>query len=282
VKTVYIHGRAQEGKTELELRTYWNAGLIEGYRHANIDPVFDVEKTRAPFYADRLVELTDVSPETIERGEPHAKSDPLVAAMIKQMAARAHVNPDEVLEDRVLQRGMERWEWVQGLARAIDTHVPWISASVVDRVTTDVSAYLNRDHVRDVVHDIVRPVLLGEPCVVVGHSLGSVVGYSLLVELGDTVDVPLYVTVGSPLGLTEIQACLEERHPLEFPRGVGAWFNASDERDVVALYSSLDSDTFLSGIENHPDVRNSGRDPHDIVGYLADPVVARRISGALG
>jgi len=282
VKIVYIHGRAQEGKTELELRTYWNAGLIEGYRHASIEPVFDVEKTRAPFYADRLIELTDASSETIERGEPNAKSDPLVAAMVKQMAARADVSPDKISADGILERWMDRWEWVQGLARAIDTRVPWISASVIERVTTDVSAYLNRDHVRDVVHDIVRPALEGEPCVVVGHSLGSVVGYSLLVELGDTVDVPLYVTVGSPLGLKEIQARLEEYHALEFPRGVSVWFNASDEKDVVALYSALDSGTFLSGIENYPDVNNSGRDPHDIVGYLADPVVAARISSALG
>ncbi|MGQ4440669.1 hypothetical protein ACN6LI_005891, partial [Streptomyces violaceoruber] len=72
---------------------------------------------------------------------------------------------------------------------------------------------------------------IDEPTVVVGHSLGSVIAYDVLRE--QERDVPLFVTIGSPLAVTEIQDQLAK--PLEVPAGVAAWHNASDARDLVAL-----------------------------------------------
>jgi hypothetical protein len=66
---------------------------------------------------------------------------------------------------------------------------------------------------------------------------------------------------------------------------VSAWFNAMDERDVVALYPldpthfPLDPDT--PAIENKTDVRNRTRNRHGVAGYLDNEVVARRIYRAI-
>ena len=60
------------------------------------------------------------------------------------------------------------------------------------------------------------------------------------------------------------------------------WFNAMDDRDVVALYP-LDSEHFDvdPAIENKTDVDNFTENRHSIDGYLSDPVVAKRIYEAL-
>ncbi len=45
--------------------------------------------------------------------------------------------------------------------------------------------------------------------------------------------MPLFVTLGYPLGVTGIKAALP---PIEHPACAARWFNAMDERDAVALY----------------------------------------------
>jgi hypothetical protein len=59
---------------------------------------------------------------------------------------------------------------------------------------------------------------------------------------------------------------------------VGHWFNAYDDRDVVALLP-LDGQTFnvTPPIENKGDVRNFTDNRHGIEGYLVDPVVAQQV-----
>jgi hypothetical protein len=51
--------------------------------------------------------------------------------------------------------------------------------------------------------------------------------------------IPLLITVGSPLG---IRAVRDQFRPLRYPP-VDGWYNAFDPRDVVALYP-LDGENF--------------------------------------
>lgn len=76
--------------------------------------------------------------------------------------------------------------------------------------------------------------------VVVGHSLGSVVAYDVLRNTARQLDVSLFMTVGSPLGVGPIRRTMK---PLRFPKNVVSWYNAFDERDAVALHA-LDAATF--------------------------------------
>jgi hypothetical protein len=94
------------------------------------------------------------------------------------------------------------------------------------------------------------------PTVVVSHSLGTVVAYSLLRRDGAASRwvVPLFVTLGSPLAVTAIRDGLA---PTDYPQCVGRWFNAMDDRDVVSLYP-LTREHFPidAEIENKTDVRS--------------------------
>ena len=76
--------------------------------------------------------------------------------------------------------------------------------------------------------------------VVLSHSLGTIIAYDVLREQGSSgLEIPLFVTVGSPLGITEVQDLVER--PLQVPAAVTAWRNASDARDLVALDHTLRS-----------------------------------------
>ena len=107
--------------------------------------------------------------------------------------------------------------------------------ALVQRTFVDVYAYFFggfRDQMRQVVRDALAAV--SPPVIVIGHSLGSIIAYDVLREQNSSaLEVPLFVTVGSPLGVTEVQDLVEQ--PLDVPTEVAAWRNASDARDLVAL-----------------------------------------------
>jgi pimeloyl-ACP methyl ester carboxylesterase len=172
------------------------------------------------------------------------------------------------------------WEWVQAILRAVDMHGGGMSQSALEMFTRDVFLYTTRAGVRDEIDRIVAAALTEQPTVVVGHSLGSVVAYSVLVTDRRALRVPLYLTVGCPLG---IRAIRDQFRPLKFPVPVKSWYNAFDTRDVVAL-NPLDRSNFPVNpdIVNYSSVRNQTDNRHGIVGYLDDSAVADKILSALG
>jgi hypothetical protein len=111
--------------------------------------------------------------------------------------------------------------------------------------------------------------------------LGTVVAYNLLRREGMPLrwNIPLLVTLGSPLGVTAIRSSLR---PIKHPECVAKWFNAMDERDVVALYPLTRGNFDIDPeIENKTDVDNHTTNRHGISGYLNDKAVAKRIYDAL-
>jgi hypothetical protein len=134
---------------------------------------------------------------------------------------------------------------------------------------------------------VAQAIQPGEPTVVLSHSLGTVVVYDLLRREASAQGwvVPTFITVGSPLGVSEIRKKMRALAPLAFPPGTAAWANAMDERDVVALYP-LTPDHFpvtpaVPAIRNKTDVRNGTPNRHGISGYRSNPEVARWILEAV-
>ncbi len=83
----------------------------------------------------------------------------------------------------------------------------------------------------------------GEPFVLVSHSQGTVAAFEVLSELTARPNACLFVTLGSPLGLQEVEDQLEDRKfKLEVPKGVDDWQNFSDPLDPVALDHTLAND----------------------------------------
>jgi hypothetical protein len=284
---VLVHGRAQGGKDEAELRELWLDTLREGLgseRRGRLDEV-DI---RFPFYGNTLDDFVrqsnEVPTDVIRRGDLGGL-DAGYLEFQREIAEAArksrNISDDQVMDnipDEVTERGPLQWGWVQGILRTLE-HVPGLSGDMIERFTRDVYLYLHDDGVRDAINGKVAGALpAGQRLVVVGHSLGSVVAYDVL-RKARGLDVALFFTIGSPLAVRPIRKRLA---PIKFPARVKSWFNAFDERDAVALYP-LDGANFnvVPPIENYNEVKNGTDNAHGIIGYLNDAVVATRLYDAL-
>lgn len=128
----------------------------------------------------------------------------------------------------------------------------------------------------------------GGPFVIVAHSQGTMIAYEVLRHLSrEQVQVPLFVTIGSPLALQEVQDVFRAwtgKSPLEPPACVARWVNVADRLDPVALDTDISND--FGGepnVENHDGFINpdSPRHPHSGTGYLATKPVQTAVLATL-
>jgi hypothetical protein len=283
VKLVLVHGRSQGGQNAAALKKHWLDALAYGFERAGCAmPSGTV--VELPFYGDRLDQLVAQAnaPLTLNiaaRGTASDKDGTLRGEILRDFAANAGLKDADIareLGDGPQEKGPQNWTWVLATVRALD-RVPGLNAELVDLITRDVYAYLTFPAIRRVIDTLVASSMESEACIVVGHSLGSIVAYNVLCDRAAAPPYPRYITVGSPLGIRAIQRHLSP--PLRSPACVTHWFNAYDPHDIVAL-RALDAHAFdvTPPIENKVDISNFTENRHSIEGYLADPVVAARIA----
>ena len=289
-----VHGRAQQGKDAAELKSLWIESLERGLAKSNLTLPIAESDIRFPYYGDTLDDLVnDVPPDQaadiIIRGEQADEFEQAflrsVLDEIQQARGITQDQVEEMLEREVIERGPLQWEWLQGIVRALDRHVPGASGAAVALATYDVHQYLSNAGIRMLIDQGVEQAVDPQrETVVVGHSLGSVVTYNVLRNAGDSQRwrIPLFVTVGSPLGVTAIRRGLRALKRIAHPKCAADWFNARDAQDIVALYE-LKAPYFEVNptVSNTSHVDNPTDNQHGITGYLDDAQVARRIYDAL-
>lgn len=130
----------------------------------------------------------------------------------------------------------------------------------------------------------------GGPFVVIAHSQGSMVAYDVLSSLpADDFRIDLFITIGSPLGLQEVQDQLKaitgQTRGLAVPACVKRWVNVADPLDPVCADKQLASDYApTNGVRVHDVLRwntDSPRDPHSGSGYLRLPDVRTEVRAAI-
>lgn len=304
---VFVHGRSQAGKDPENLKNEWIEAWKKGLAKNNLSMPISEDQIRFPFYGDTLQDMVDgksaeEAAAIIVKGATEGDADALemLSDIIGEYIHAAGITEAEIenempAETVVVKKGPQNWGWVQAVLRTIDSKTPG-GGALIAMVTNDVHQFLTKDRLREHIQDGVKnpldfgkndahgkpvPLEPGTESVVVSHSLGTIVAYTLLHKRSEAGGgkVPLFMTLGSPLGIRAIRSKLA---PLGHPSCVGKWFNAMDPKDVVSLYP-LDQDNFGIDpeIENKVDVKNSTPNKHGIIGYLDDPVISRRIYDAL-
>jgi hypothetical protein len=287
---VFVHGRAQQDKDARALKDEWMAAWRRGLGKTGLEVPLADHDIRFPYYGQTLFELAGGTPaeqaaEIVIRGaEGDAEGMALLAAVMEEARTRVGITDAEIAEEAgavVAERGVQNWEWVQAVCRRLDRH-PGLSGASLALATNDVFQYLRNDGLRAGIDEgVAAAVDPGTPTVLVSHSLGTVVAYSLLRDRMYSAgwQIPQFVTLGSPLAIRAVRAGFE---PVRSPASVGHWFNAMDERDIVALYPLIKPHFDVDPpITNKTDVDNHTRNRHGIAGYLEDPVVARLIHDAV-
>jgi len=157
----------------------------------------------------------------------------------------------------------------------------------------DVAAYFYASEEKEAMRTRFRNVLLPQkqPYVVVAHSLGSVIAYDVLktLEPRSGVNVALLLTIGSPLGIAEVQQNIV--HPRQRPESTACWFNFFDRLDPVALDQQLKPDYdpnapndifYDQTVINLDSLRLAGFNPHSSIGYLSTGDVHTAVRSLLG
>ena len=125
------------------------------------------------------------------------------------------------------------------------------------------------------------------PRIVVSHSMGTIIAYDCLMHEADCPPVDFLMTIGSPLGIDEVQDFFpkwtrENGFPSEKLRG--QWVNVYDPLDVVAgADPQLANDYMQNGRPVIEDLReeNWGTWRHSISKYLQGKELRSRLSKAL-
>jgi hypothetical protein len=315
-KYIFVHGMAQSKKGSASLLEEWMKALRAGLKRAGLpcSPDFR-ERCSLPFYGAQLAKvvnarINDGEEDDVQRGssdleelikcyERQAQNMP---RRKKETRTQTRVDPDEMPRGgrRSLRKSYNPEEFERKLPKAIrqtlavvDNLVPNVAQMVVEATPflREVAAYLQNRKARTEIDEMLRSEIettqsKADNILIVSHSLGTVVSYSVLQHLlkDQFSGVPVHwITLGSPLGILGVQAIMKERCKLDFnwPAPVQSWMNASDERDVVALARRLDRETFFRGskqtrfdVVNFTDIENETFNSHGISGYLSDPVVA--------
>lgn len=134
----------------------------------------------------------------------------------------------------------------------------------------------------------------GRPLLVAAHSMGSLIAYDVLRLLereGYRPPVSHFVTMGAPLGLSEIKHRLAAEHgDLRVPEAVARWSNLGDREDVATVGTVL-AESYAPneagvGVVDCPVINayrrpKGGANRHKSYGYLRTPEFSRAVAAFL-
>ena len=290
MRMILIHGINQQGKSAEMILKAWVDRLHQTYAAHGPNPLGRLSKIEAAFYGDTLEELSSAKfkDQAIALGTEQTTDDfdEFAVEALEEIARRLGVTQAQILaadETTVVPQGAGiHKKWLKAVARAIEAVSP-LHGTLALRVLGQAHAYIRNQHIHDEVNKRVRPLFEDdEPMIVLSHSLGTIVAYSLLREFAKNNrprQSPLLVTLGSPLGIDSVRKGFAK--PRIRPDFVERWVNGADPEDFVALRAELTNDTFGPGIENYADIDNGHDDPHDILQYLKDPRISNAIAKAI-
>ncbi len=197
------------------------------------------------------------------------------------------------------------------MARAmyqVGDHLPWLIPLIPDRrvklsIRETEIYFSNHGNIGCRIRGLQKQALretaaAGDRVLLIGHSMGSVIAYDSLWELGHLEGLrrcaDCFLTIGSPLGMHYVQRRLiglGNSKPRIYPQNIRRWVNIAARGDLVALDPTLSDDfgemvrrqDVASITDMNAGVYNYYRDGHGLnvhksYGYLVNPHVARVIT----
>jgi hypothetical protein len=241
MRLMFIHGRAQGGKSPAELSPVWIHTLKAGFKVAGRS-FPDALAVDFPFYANTLddfvsgANLPTPADVAAKGAGQNTQFEQFMQSALGEIQTAAAISDNEIgahLDGTAPQeKGPQNWAWVQALARAIDNRFRGAATFTIEAFLKDVYLYVYKPAVTKAIDAIVEAKLTQEPTIVLAHSLGSVVGYNVIKRNLPRIKLVKYITVGCPLGLRAISSKLGLA---ENPGGPDGWYNAYDPCDVREL-----------------------------------------------
>jgi subtilisin family serine protease len=288
---IYCHGISNM-PPEGVLRSEWDRALFGADQGERTRMAYWVDRERYPEAAgvstraigdDRATlqpQVEALLASSIEASDDREASKAFVAAMTQQLEAAART---------AAQRGAPMGG---AAAKSVEAKGLWspVTALFTQAFLADVNDFLfNRNKRERMVQTVKDRVTTGGgPFVLIGHSQGSMVTYQALMELGKELEVDLYLTIGSPLGLPQVTDVLHKWHgkKLPIPPCVKRWVNIAQDGDIVCLDQTLADEYTATGKPAIVDQRVEGivwppSKAHSATRYLSRQSTQETVMGAL-
>lgn len=281
---VYCHGISNM-PPEPELRSEWDRALFGADQG---------ERTRMAYWVDRERYPRPAGVSTRSLGEERSllppQAEALLAASIEGSDSPAESAAfveamTEQLNNASFKAARAGAPMGGAAAQSMEAKGLWspVTALFTRAFLADVNDFLFNQAKRSRMVQTVKDRLItgGGPFVVIGHSQGSMVTYQALVELAGErpeLDVALYLTIGSPLGLPQVTDVLHKWHgkALPIPAAVARWVNIAQDGDIVCLDQSLADEYSAAGKPAVVDERVEGLVWPPSKAHAADRYLSRR------
>lgn len=287
---VYIHGIGNKPVASV-LKCQWDTALFGA-------PMGD--RTRLAYWVDRDRYPEPEAATCADKDQPSAAE----TGMGVRALMEAETEPELDAQGRRVMAALEkrlRQEGAEGTgpdAKVLPLPAGmrrWVTRLITKMFLKDVRDFFFDAGKRTRMEEVLRERLDvgGGPFIVVGHSQGSMIAYHVLRQLRkDDCDVRLFVTIGSPLGIQEVQDVLGKLgpgKPLAVPECVDRWLNIAERLDPVALDADLSNDYAANsrgvlvdnivGLQINPEWQSN---PHSGTGYLTIDAVREAVRGTAG
>lgn len=305
---ILVHGIDQQQKSADSLEKDWLPALAGGVRTAGFPGIADriwraradssAIETRMAFYGNLFLRpgqqgddpgefsreeeafAEKLAVEWLERAATRASSQREKETAASELAYLRHeIGKEEAGVGNIVRKAIKsvarvRWFAPVGMAFA---------ERFVNRALAQVTWYLTDENIRTSALRSVLDLVGPETRVVIGHSLGSVIAYEAVHQIGHSIS--LLVTIGSPLGLESIIYPKLRPQPPTYPQRLQRWVNVADRDDLVAAEPDL-TNMFSTRIpkeavfEGEHTVDN-GAKPHQADFYLTKAEVGKPVGETL-
>lgn len=319
MKIVLIHGVWKSRFTKEELEKEWESTLRESFNLHHLDSKkLDPANIEFVYYADlkmsfRLpwsffnakIDITDLGIEL-----PSGLNDEVILPVPTNSQEESEIAMQFALElcknDRELKQELLELQNIQpvqtldsqlknqfalklipfytitAIVKVLQKKFPNLTEFVAREFAQESYLYLKNNQYQNKVDQLLIDALK-EPCILIAHSLGSIIGYKVLSSLKQNNYIKGFITLGSPLGMELFSSI--RTNPLVVPRCIyeGGWVNFRAGNDPIAG-TLLESPYYpiKPAIENIPVVSlTQDVNPHSIEGYLKTYEVASYINKIL-
>lgn len=286
-----IHGLANKPSADV-LEESWLAALVEGIENRN-------QNRKTPPFIFRMVHWADLLYKYPLHSDRSFDFDDLYNQESYRPADRDNLKTykessfDHLRSTIIHVTGLFNEAIATGTAAPIDSH----------KVLRDLKFYYDENQkikdrsghletARDVLDvQLVEAIVEshGADIMLIGHSMGSIIAYNVLRDLGQTnlgIEVSHFVTIGSPLGFSAVRGKIKKERKyapvVRTPSVVTkSWVNFADKKDIVAVDTHLRDDYSANagGVKVRDDLvcndfrnqKNGRRNHHKSFGYLRTP-----------
>ncbi|WP_180086655.1 alpha/beta fold hydrolase [Acinetobacter sp. YH12226] len=295
MKVIFIHGMNQQHHSAASIRQRWLHILQKGIRKHRHDARFSYLRRHIhiPFYGDLLshynvrniLNAGTLMPQQWPSFRFRQPVHPQLPAPVPRLGWRKPVISD--LPQLHLNEPIDfkqKFKFITTLSKNVAlrdfvlllNYFPSLHRSLLQKFLIETYLYLDNPAFMKEVHERIARQLNGrKPCIVIAHSLGSVIAYNYLIQHPE-LNVQRFITLGSPLAFQVIQSHLPQ--PIVRPAAItGDWINFYSTDDFLTAFPLTQPPFQLQpAIINHG-IRTHIHRPHDITGYLLHPQVVEAI-----